>query len=206
MCIEPPRPCDTPSSRPNSSAMTLLGSAPRDERVAVRAVGGDQVVLVAHRADGADDRRLLADREVQEAADLRLRVHLARALLEAADEHHRLEPLARGVALGQLALRGPLPLLLRHVGHGLRTLARDPVSPTRRPHPPPGGSLPPACGRLNPRRASPVRSKCSRASSRSRSRSEETPRRRKRLRSIDHRRATADQRDAGALLVLARRR
>ena len=98
--------------------MTLLGSAPRDERVAVRAVGRDQVVLVAHRADGADDRRLLADREVQEAADLRLRVHLARALLEAADEHHRLEPLARGVALGQLALRGPLPLLLRHVGHG----------------------------------------------------------------------------------------
>ncbi len=88
------------------------------QRVAVRAIGRDQVVLVAHRADGADDRRLLADREVEEAADLRLRVHLARALLEAPDEHHRLQPLARSVGLRQLMLRGPLPLLLRHVGHG----------------------------------------------------------------------------------------
>ena len=93
----------------------------------MRAVGGDQVVLVAHRADGADDRRLLADREVQEAADLRLRVHLARALLEAADEHHRLEPLARGVAVRQLPLLGSLLLLLRDVCHGAPgTLAVDP--------------------------------------------------------------------------------
>ncbi len=55
----------------------------------MRAVGRDEVVVVAQRARRADDRRLLADREVQEAADLRLRVHLAGALLEAADEHHR---------------------------------------------------------------------------------------------------------------------
>ena len=101
----------------------LVGVGAARERVAVRAVGGDQVVLVAHRADGADDRRLLADREVQEAADLRLRVHLARALLEAADEHHRLEPLARGVAVRQLPLLGSLPLLLRDVGHGLRDVS-----------------------------------------------------------------------------------
>ena len=121
MCIEPPRPCDTPASRPNSSAMTLLRVRAARQRVAVRAVGRDQVVLVAHRADGADDRRLLADREVQEAADLRLRVHLARALLEAADEHHRLQPLARGVGLRQLALRGRR-LLLPHVGHRRGTL------------------------------------------------------------------------------------
>ena len=39
---------------------------------------------------------------MQEPADLRLRVHLARALLEAADEQHRLQPLA-GV-LGQYEL------------------------------------------------------------------------------------------------------
>ena len=103
----------------------LVGIRAARQRVAVRAVGRDQVVLVAHRADGADDRRLLADGEVEEATDLRLRVHLARPLLEAADEHHRLEPLARGVALRQLALRGPFPLLLGYVSHGSRTLARD---------------------------------------------------------------------------------
>jgi hypothetical protein len=115
--------------------------------VTVRAVGRDQVVLVAHRADGADDGRLLADGEVEEAADLRLGVHLARALLEAADEHHRLEPLARGVAVGQLALGGPLPLLLGYVGHRSRTLAGD------RHRPGPGAIAPatwgvayPACG------------------------------------------------------------
>ena len=67
----------------------------------MRAVGRDQVVVVAHRARRADDRRLLADREVQEAADLGLGVHLARALLEAADEHHRLQPLAGDVGLGK---------------------------------------------------------------------------------------------------------
>ncbi len=99
---------------PEQLGHDLVGVGAARERVAVRAVGGDQVVLVAHRADGADDRRLLADREVEEAADLGLRVHLARALLEAADEHHRLEPLARGVALGQFALLG---LLFGGVSH-----------------------------------------------------------------------------------------
>jgi hypothetical protein len=78
------------------------------ERVPVRAVRGDEVVLVAQRARRADDRRLLADREVQESADLRLRVHLARALLEAADEHHRREPLAGGVRFGEASLSGGL--------------------------------------------------------------------------------------------------
>ena len=81
--------------------MTPLGLGAAHERVAVRAVGRDQVVVVAHRARRADDRRLLADREVQEAADLGLGVHLARALLEAADEHHRLQPLAGDVGLGK---------------------------------------------------------------------------------------------------------
>src|SRR3954469_5658425 len=74
------------------------------DRVAVRAVGRDEVVAVSHRARGADDRGLLADREMEEAADLGLRVHLPRALLEAADEHHRPEPLPRGVRLGQRVL------------------------------------------------------------------------------------------------------
>ena len=88
---------------------------PARERVAVGAVGGDQVVVVAHRAHGADDGGLLADREVQEAADLRLGVHLARALLEAADERHRLEPLAGRVGLRK---RGGARLPLPEVGHG----------------------------------------------------------------------------------------
>ena len=38
------------------------------DRVAVGAVGADQVVLLAHHRGRADDRRLLADREVEEAA------------------------------------------------------------------------------------------------------------------------------------------
>ena len=92
-----------------------VGIRAAGERVAVRAVGRDQVVLVAHRPAGADDRRLLADRQVQEAADLGLRVHLARALLEAADEHHRLQPLACRVAVGKIPLYARL---LGDVGHG----------------------------------------------------------------------------------------
>src|SRR5262249_10445528 len=95
----------------------------------------------------ADGRRLLADGEVEEAADLRLRVHLTGALLEAADEHHRLQPLARLVAGGQLALCGPLPLLLRDVRHGSRTLARDCRRlALRRPAPATWGVASPACG------------------------------------------------------------
>ena len=87
-----------------------LRLGPARERVAVGAVGRDQVVGVAHGAGGADDGCLLADGEVQEAADLGLRVHLAGALLEVADEVHRLEPLARGVGRGQRPGGITLPL------------------------------------------------------------------------------------------------
>ena len=100
----------------------------------VRPVGGDEVVLVAHRAGGADDRGLLADREVQEAADLGLGVHLAGALLEAADQQHGLEPLARHAGLGQRPGAGlalPLDGCDHVVGHGpAATLARS-MSPAR---------------------------------------------------------------------------
>jgi hypothetical protein len=84
---------------PEELGHDAVGIGAAHERVAVRAVGRDQVVVVAHRARRSDDRRLLADREVQEAADLGLGVHLSRALLEAADEHHRLQPFAGYVAL-----------------------------------------------------------------------------------------------------------
>jgi hypothetical protein len=70
----------------------------------VLAVGREQVVGVLHRAGGADDRRLLADRQMQEAADLGLGVHLAGALLEAADQQHRPEPFAAGVRVRQIVL------------------------------------------------------------------------------------------------------
>ena len=58
------------------------------ERVAVVAVGGDEVVVGPQQAHGADADRLLADVEVEEAADLALDVELRAALLEAADEQH----------------------------------------------------------------------------------------------------------------------
>jgi hypothetical protein len=68
-----------------------VGGRAASERLAVLAVGRHQVVVVAQRARGAHDRGLLADRQVEEAADLGLGVHLARALLEAADQQHSLE-------------------------------------------------------------------------------------------------------------------
>jgi len=94
--------------------MTRVGIAAAGERVPVRAVRRDEVVLVAQGTRGADDRRLLADREVQEAADLGLGVHLARALLEAADEHHRLQPLTGDVVLREAGVRGGVRERLCH--------------------------------------------------------------------------------------------
>ena len=125
MCIEPPRPARDAVVAAEQLGHDVVGVGAARQRVAVRAVGRDQVVLVAHRAHRADDRRLLADREVQEAADLRLRVHLARALLEAADEHHRLEPLARGVRLGKLARLARPGLRLGHVHSCLDSSASE---------------------------------------------------------------------------------
>ena len=80
----------------------LAGRHPAGDGLAVLAVGGHQVVLVAERLGGADDGRLLADAQVQEAADLRLRVHLAGALLEAPDQQHLLEDQPTGVLVGEV--------------------------------------------------------------------------------------------------------
>ena len=88
MCIEPPRPPLVPSTRPKSSAITRFGLGAAGDRVAVGAVGADQVVVLAHHRGGADDRRLLADRQVQEAAGLGPLVLAPRLLLEAADQRH----------------------------------------------------------------------------------------------------------------------
>ena len=74
------------------------------DRVAVGAVGADQVVVVAHHRGGADDRRLLADRQVKEAAGLGLLVLAPGLLLEAADQHHLREQLARSAFLPAASL------------------------------------------------------------------------------------------------------
>ena len=56
--------------------------------MAVVAIGGDDAVTLFHRRHDADDDRFLADVEVAEAADQPHAVHLARLLLEAADQQH----------------------------------------------------------------------------------------------------------------------
>src|SRR6185295_12731979 len=56
--------------------------------VPVVAVVRDDVVVVAQQAHGAHPHRLVADVEVQEAADLALDVELGAAFLEAPDEQH----------------------------------------------------------------------------------------------------------------------
>src|SRR5439155_18875752 len=65
-----------------------LGIHTTRDRVAVLAVAREDPVVRFEREDAADDRGLLADVEVAVPADLRLRVLLLRALLEAADELH----------------------------------------------------------------------------------------------------------------------
>ena len=52
------------------------------------AVGGDHVVVGLERRAGADRDGLLADVEVEEAADLALRVGARALFFEAADEEH----------------------------------------------------------------------------------------------------------------------
>ena len=83
------------------------------ERLAVLAVGRHQVVGLAQRLGAADDGGLLADAEVEEAADFGFRVHLAGALLEAADEHHLREDEPARVLVRQVVLAGLMPVFLR---------------------------------------------------------------------------------------------
>jgi hypothetical protein len=58
------------------------------QRVAVLAVGGHDIVRALESVDDAGGYRLLADVEVQEAADLAGAVELRRFLLHAADAQH----------------------------------------------------------------------------------------------------------------------
>ena len=79
----------------------MLGVGAAGDRVTVGPVGPDQIVGRLHRRGRADDRRLLADREVKEAAGLGALVLTPRLLLEATDQRHRLEQLDRGLGIGQ---------------------------------------------------------------------------------------------------------
>ena len=82
-----------------------LGVGAAGDRVTVGAVGADQVVLVAHHRGGADDRRLLADRQVEEAARFGPLVLPPGLLLEAADQRHPREQLVTGGGVRQIGHR-----------------------------------------------------------------------------------------------------
>ena len=88
MCMEPPRPRFVPWSLPISSANIPAGSRPLARQwpwprwVEVMTSAGPQ------RPAGADGRRLLPDREVDEAGDLAVAVERGHPLLEAADQQH----------------------------------------------------------------------------------------------------------------------
>ena len=81
--------------------MALRRDAPR-QRMAVLAVGGDDRVVRRERLHHADRDSLLADVQVQEAADLRRGVELGALLLEAADAQHLA---AAGAARGRVRRR-----------------------------------------------------------------------------------------------------
>ena len=82
-----------------------VGVCATGDRVPVRAVGADQVVVLAQHRGRADDRRLLADRQVEEAAGLGMLVQAPGLLLEPTDQRHRLEQLAAGVGLRERVRR-----------------------------------------------------------------------------------------------------
>ena len=80
------------------------------EREAVVAVGGDQHVVLLHRADRADVRCLLARGEVAVAADLGCLVLPLRLRLEGADQEHQLEQVSQLVVVVALhGVRVPSP-------------------------------------------------------------------------------------------------
>ena len=74
----------------------LVGPHPPGQGVAVVAIGGDDVVVLAEDADRTDGDRLLSAIEVAEAADLAAHlVELVRLLLESADQQHLPKPADR---------------------------------------------------------------------------------------------------------------
>src|SRR3989454_634132 len=87
-----------------------------EEAVPVLAVGRDRVVVGGEARGGAGGPRLLADGEVEEPADLAERVGLRRLLLEATDDEHVAQKLAREVGVEPEPRRR---LLSHRLGHSL---------------------------------------------------------------------------------------
>src|SRR5260370_17634925 len=85
---------------------TRVGAGSARERVSVIAICGDDVIVLAHRGDGTDDNRFLADVKMAEAADFLRLILLARAFLKAPNQQHQREH------LDLVALLGPLHYLL----------------------------------------------------------------------------------------------
>jgi hypothetical protein len=83
-----------------------LRADPASQRKAVVAIRGDQHVVVAHRPDGADVRRLLSRREMAVAADLRGLVLALGLRLEGPDQQHQLEQPAQLRIVGMRRLHG----------------------------------------------------------------------------------------------------
>ncbi len=96
------------------------------QRVAVVAVVGDEVVVGTSGVKGTDGDGLLADVEVEEAADLGLRIGLRGVFLEAADEQHLPVHEEQGLVVESLQ-RGAVARGRRRGG----PVARAPVSPAR---------------------------------------------------------------------------
>src|SRR5438094_750811 len=105
-----------PVDAPEQLGHHAAGIGALDEAVTVLAVGRDRVVVGPEDRGGAGGHRLLADGEVEEPADLAEGVGLRRLLLEAADEEHVAQKLAREVGVEPEPRRR---LLSHRLGHSL---------------------------------------------------------------------------------------
>src|SRR4051794_6305585 len=66
-----------------------VGRCSTRQRVGVIAVSGDDVIVIAHSGNGADDDRFLPDVKMTETTNLLRLILLARAFLETPDEQHQ---------------------------------------------------------------------------------------------------------------------
>ena len=101
---------------------------PARERVAVFAVGGDDGVVGREHLHDADRAGLLADREVEKAANRRAAVELDAALLEESDAQHLVKQVDEVVIL-----RGRALLVRSRYGLGHDGASNVEVSPSGNP-------------------------------------------------------------------------
>ena len=99
-CIEPPLPRDAAVDAAEQLGHDGARRHAARERLAVIAVGRDDVVVGAQHRDRAGADGFLSDVEVAEAADLAERVRLGAALLEAALQQHRAQQLEVQLGVG----------------------------------------------------------------------------------------------------------